>query len=31
MRLLSSLIPSRFVTVTLTHKYISWSVISFGS
>ena len=31
MRLLSSLIPSRFVTVILTHKYISWSVISFAS
>lgn len=31
MRLLSSLIPSRFVTLILTHKYISWSVISFAS
>jgi len=30
-RFLSSLIPNRFVTVILTHKYISWSVISFAS
>ena len=31
MRLLPSLIPSRYVTVILTNKCISWSVISFAS